>query len=268
MGMSVHSLVMYLCGLRKEIHWFTTKIDVLTKVKEAPQRNYTTTKHKGHCYWTSIMLHITRATQLFLSVNTSLGRHRAGINLAYLSKVSNYLVYLINRTRRILKWFCKIQRGLISYSLKKKNKSLVESLISLFNHTLIRSNRGTSYTWHWVRLQEKKRACISLSRGGGEHIRLRQRRHNQTEQQEVWVGRMGIWASQAPFPHKAHLSGKHRLDTHTHCTLAQHSGINILPLLYLNIGFYLVANTHSPYWFYVPSFQPSYKHLCSSYFSQ
>lgn len=120
MGMSVNSPVMYLCGLRNEIHWSTSEIDALTKVKEAPQRNYTTTKHKGHCYWTSIMPRITTATQLFLSANTSLGRHRAGINLAYLSKVSNYLVYLINRTRRILKWFCKIQRGLISYSLKKQ----------------------------------------------------------------------------------------------------------------------------------------------------
>lgn len=79
------------------------KIDVLTKVKEAPQRNYTTIKHKGHCYWTSIMLHISRETQLLLSLSTSLGRHKAGINLAYLSKVSNYLVYLINRPRRILK---------------------------------------------------------------------------------------------------------------------------------------------------------------------
>lgn len=94
---------MYLCGLRNEIHGSASKIDVLPKVKEAPRRNYAATKHKGHCYWTSIMLHITRATQLFLSANTSSGRHRAGINLAYLSKVSNYLVYLINRTRRILK---------------------------------------------------------------------------------------------------------------------------------------------------------------------
>lgn len=79
------------------------KIDVLTKVKEAPLRNYTTIEHKGHCYWTSIMLHISRGTQLFPSLSASLGRHKAGINLAYLSKVSNYLVYLINRTRRILK---------------------------------------------------------------------------------------------------------------------------------------------------------------------
>lgn len=159
--MSVNSPVMYLCGLRAEIHWSTSQIDVLTKVKEAPQRNYTTTKHKGHCYWTSIMLHISRATQLFLSGNTSLGRHRAGINLAYLSKVSNYLVYLINRTRRILKWFCEIQRGLISYSLKKQ--IMVESLISLFNRALIRSNRGTSYTWHLVRLQEREKKGPALA---------------------------------------------------------------------------------------------------------
>lgn len=122
MRMSVNSLVMFLSGLRIEIHWSTIKIDVLTKVKEAPQCNYTTTKHKGHCYWTSIMLHISRETLLFLSANTSLGRHRAGINLAYLSKVSNYLVYLINRTRRILKWFHKIQRGLISNSSRKKKQ--------------------------------------------------------------------------------------------------------------------------------------------------
>lgn len=167
MGMSVNSLVMYLCGLRTEIHWSPGKIVVPSKVKEAPQCNYTTTKHKGHCYWTSIMLHISRETQLFLSANTSMGRHRAGINLAYLSKVSNYLVYLINRTRRILKWFRKIQRGLISYSLKK-NKSLVESLISLFNHALIRSSRGTSYTWHFVRLQKREQAREA---GGGERGR-------------------------------------------------------------------------------------------------
>lgn len=125
----------------------------------------------------------------------------------------------------------------INFLLLEKNKSLVESLISLFNHALIRSNRGTSYTWHLVRLQEKKRACISLSRGGGEHIRLRQRRHNQTEQQEAWVGRMGIWAPQAPFPHKAHLSwGKPRLDTCTFCTVVwSHS---------FNISSYTVAGTH------------------------
>lgn len=151
------------------------------------------------------MPHITRATPLFLSVNTSLGRHRAGINLAYLSKVSNYLVYLINRTRRILKWFCEIQRGLISLSLEEKeNKSLVESLISLFNQALIRSNRGTSYTWYLVRLQEGKKrgggGCISLSRGRGERTRLRQRQHKQTELWEVWVRRVGIWAPRAPPP--------------------------------------------------------------------
>lgn len=156
-GCRENSPAMYLTGLRTEIHWSTMKIDVLTKVKEAPQRNYTTIKHKGHCYWTSIMLHISRETQLFLSLSTSLGRHKAGINLAYLSKVSNYLVYLINRPRRILKWFHKIQRGLISYSRKKKNKLLKESLISLFNRTLIRSNRGASYTWHFVRLQRRKK---------------------------------------------------------------------------------------------------------------
>lgn len=153
--MSENSPVMYLTGLRTEIHWSSMKIDVLTKVKEAPQRNYTTIKHKGHCYWTSIMLHISRKTQLFLSLSTSLGRHKAGINLAYLSKVCNYLVYLINRPKRILKWLHKIQRGFISYS-QKKNKLLEESLISLFNRTLIRSNRGASYTWHFVRLQRKK----------------------------------------------------------------------------------------------------------------
>lgn len=182
---------MDLCRLRNGIHWSTTEIDALTKVKEAPQRNYPPGKHKGHCYWTSIMRHITSATQLFLSANTSWGRHRAGINLAYLSKVSNYLVYLINRTRRILKWFCEIQRGLISYSLEgsereKKNKSLVESRISLFNHALIRSNRAPVTLGIWRDWGgRKKGACISLSGGGGEHIRLRQRRNNQTEQQEA-----------------------------------------------------------------------------------
>lgn len=68
---------------------------------------------------------------------------------------------------------------------KTKNKLLEESLISLFNHTLIRSNRGASYTWHFVRLQRKKRgAALALSREGGNHIRLRQRQHNQREQQE------------------------------------------------------------------------------------
>lgn len=43
----------------------------------------------------------------------------------------------------------------INFILSKK-KSLEESLISVFNRTLIRSNRGTSYTWHFVRLQRKK----------------------------------------------------------------------------------------------------------------
>lgn len=50
----------------------------------------------------------------------------------------------------------------INFLLLEKNKSLVESLISLFNHALIRSSRGTSYTWHFVRLQERGR-----ERGGG-----------------------------------------------------------------------------------------------------
>lgn len=40
---------------------------------------------------------------------------------------------------------------------KKKNKLLKESLISLFNRTLIRSNRGASYTWHFVRLRRRKK---------------------------------------------------------------------------------------------------------------
>lgn len=117
---------------------------------------------------------------------------------------------------------------------------MLESLISLFNHTLIRSNRGTSYTWHFVRLQEKKKgACISLSRGGGERIRLRQRRRNQTEQQDVRVGRMGMGASQASFSHKAQLSsGKPRLDTCTRCTLVWHYGENILVLFQFIICFF------------------------------
>lgn len=44
----------------------------------------------------------------------------------------------------------------INFLLLEKNKSLVESLISLFNHALIRSSRGTSYTWHFVRLQKRE----------------------------------------------------------------------------------------------------------------
>lgn len=50
----------------------------------------------------------------------------------------------------------------INFSLRgKKHKSLVESLISVFNRTLIRNNRGTSYTWHLVRLQEKNGAALA-----------------------------------------------------------------------------------------------------------
>lgn len=85
----------------------------------------------------------------------------------------------------------------INFSLLEKNTSRVESLISLFNHALIRSNRGTSYTWHFGRLGEKE-TSISLSRGRGKHIRLKQRLRNHTEQQEVRVGEKRIWAHESP----------------------------------------------------------------------
>lgn len=54
----------------------------------------------------------------------------------------------------------------INFLLLEKNKSLVESLISLFNHALIRSSRGTSYTWHFCEIaggRERERERPALA---------------------------------------------------------------------------------------------------------
>ena len=133
-------------------------------------------------------------------------------------------------------------KGINFSLLGKKNKSLVESLISLFNHALIRSNRGTSYTWHLVRLQEEKKRGPALvppeeeaSTSGSD-----KRQHKQTEQQEVWVGRGGIGASQAPYPQCTCFHWQTRLDIHTHC---------ILVWIILHSCF-ILTSFHNPRWCY------------------
>lgn len=87
----------------------------------------------------------------------------------------------------------------INFLLSSKKKSLKESLISLFNHTLIRSNRGTSYTWHFVRLQrEKKTGCISpLQRRRQAH-----QTKTKTTQSDKTAGReLREWGSELLKPH-------------------------------------------------------------------
>lgn len=102
---------------------------------------------------------------------------------------------------------------------KKKNKLLEESLISLFNRTLIRSNRGASYTWHFVRLQRKKEGLHQPSPEKEAITSDRDKDNTIRQNSRNSVGRMGISASQASFLHKECLwSVKQRLDTLTSCT--------------------------------------------------
>ena len=51
----------------------------------------------------------------------------------------------------------------LPWKKREKKIQLVESLISLFNHALIRSNRGTSHTWHLERLQQRKEGPALVS---------------------------------------------------------------------------------------------------------